>query len=136
MKTSGLGGKKPRPKIFDEVTLCNKSRSVVHEKRLEDVLHSNVTPNSGALPNISAKGDLQDSLFVWQAKLTDKSRFTITPDVLLELNRQASMNAKWPAMALTLEGLPDPLEKDLVVLPASIFTELIEVYRMMYKDLL
>jgi hypothetical protein len=60
MKTSGLGGKRPTSKVFDSAPKCNKSRSVEHEKRLEKVLDSKTTPNSGALPNISFKGDLQD----------------------------------------------------------------------------
>lgn len=128
MKTSGLGGKSVRSKVFDDTKLCNKSRSVIHENRLQDVLKSKVTPNSGALPNISFKGDLQDDLFVWQAKLTDKDRFTITSEVLVELKRQASLNSKWPAVALTLEGLPDHLEQDWVMLSASVFKTLLEHY--------
>lgn len=130
MKSSGLGGKRPKPNTFGErAPECNKTRSVAHESRLEGVLQSRVTPNSGALPNISAKGDLQDGLFVWQAKLTDKDRFTITSDVLVELKRQASLNSKWAGVALTLEGLPDHMEKDWVMIPASVFSELLTVYR-------
>ncbi len=129
MKTPSLGGKRPRPNAFDDTTpKCNKSRSVVHEDRLQGVLRSKATPNSGALPEISYKGDLQDGLFVWQAKLTDKDRFTITSDVLVELKRQASLNSKWPGVALTLEGLPSHMEKDWVMLPASVFGELIDEY--------
>ena len=101
---------------------------MVHENRLQSVLRSKATPNSGALPNISFKGDLQDDLFVWQAKLTDKSRFTITSDVLVELQRQASLNSKWPGVALTLEGLPDHMQKDWVTLPATVFGELLDDY--------
>lgn len=130
MKSSGLGGKRPKPNTFGErAPECNKTRSVAHESRLEGVLQSKVTPNSGALPNISAKGDLQDGLFVWQAKLTDKDRFTITSDVLVELKRQASLNSKWAGVALTLEGLPDHMEKDWVMIPASVFAELLTAYR-------
>lgn len=128
MKTSGLGSKRPTPNVFGDTDSCNKSRSVVHEKRLERVLDSRVTPNSGALPNISFKGDLQDDLFVWQAKLTDKDRFTITSDVLVELKRQASLNSKWPGVALTLEGLPTHMEQDWVMLPASVFSQLLQHY--------
>ena len=128
MKTSGLGGKRPTPNLFNEQPTCNKSRSVKHEKRLEGVLDSKITPNSGALPNISFKGDLQDGLFVWQAKLTQNDRFTITSDVLVELKRQASLNSKWPGVAITLEGLPDHMEKDWVAIPASVFRELLSHY--------
>ena len=129
MKKTSLGSKRPVPKVFeDNAPKCNKSRSVVHENRLQGVLRSKATPNSGALPNISFKGDLQDDLFVWQAKLTDKSRFTITSDVLVELQRQASLNSKWPGVALTLEGLPDHMQKDWVMLPATVFGELLDDY--------
>jgi hypothetical protein len=129
MKKTSLGSKRPTPKVFeDNNPKCNKSRSVVHENRLQGVLRSKATPNSGALPNISFKGDLQDDLFVWQAKLTDKSRFTITSDVLVELQRQASLNSKWPGVALTLEGLPDHMQKDWVMLPATVFGELLDDY--------
>lgn len=130
MKNSGLGSKRPKPNSFVESSPeCNKTRSISHENRLQSVLQSKVTPNSGALPNISTKGDLQDGLFVWQAKLTDKDRFTITSDVLVELKRQASLNSKWGGMALTLDGLPDHIEKDWVMIPASVFSELLTAYR-------
>ena len=125
MKKTSLGSKRPEPNVFGEFDLCNKTRSVLHEKRLESTIGSKVTPNSGALPNISFKGDLQDELFVWQAKLTNKDRFTITSDILIELKRQASLNSKWPGVALTLEGLPSHLEQDWVMLPASVFRELL-----------
>lgn len=129
MRKTSLGSKRPVPKVFEDNTpKCNKSRSVVHENRLQGVLRSKATPNSGALPNISCKGDLQNDLFVWQAKLTDKSRFTITSDVLVELQRQASLNSKWPGVALTLEGLPDHMQKDWVMLPATVFGELLDDY--------
>lgn len=130
MKKPSLGGKKPRPKFMDAVgqKLSNKARSNLHEERLEAVVKSKRTPNSGARPEISKKGDLQDSLFVWQAKLTEKSKFTITSDVLVELKRQASLLSKYPAMAITIEGLPDHLEKDMVLLPASVFRELLDAY--------
>lgn len=126
-----LGGKKPRPKMMDHVEqrLSNKARSNVHEDRLQGVLRSKTTPNSGALPNITFKGDLQDDDFVWQAKLTEKSRFTLTSEVIVELKRQASLLSKHPALALTLEGLPDHVEKDWVVIPASVFAEIIDTYR-------
>lgn len=129
MKKTSLGSKRPTPNVFDDnEPQCNKSRSVVHEDRLQGVLRSRSTPNSGALPEISFKGDLQDGLFVWQAKLTDKARFTITSDVLVELQRQASLNSKWPGVALTIEGLPNHIEKDWVMLPASVFGEIIDIY--------
>lgn len=108
--------------------LSNKARSNEHEARLERVVSSKRTPNSGARPELSKKGDLQDELFVWQAKLTDKDRFTITSEVLVELRRQASLLNKFPAIALTMEGLPDNLEKDLVLIPASVFRELLNDY--------
>lgn len=129
MRSSGLGGKRPSPNVFGNVSECNKTRSVRHEQRLEKVLDSKVTPNSGALPNISMKGDLQDGLFVWQAKLTDKDKFTITSDVLVELKRQASLNSKWAGVALTLEGLPEHIGQDWVMLPADVFHELLQTYK-------
>lgn len=130
MKTPRLGEKKPKPRYMIEAEKrCNKSRSTEHEARLETVLRSKTTPNSGALPNISFKGDLQDELFVWQAKLTERDRFTLTSDVLVELQRQASLNTKWPAMAITMEGLPRQVEQDWVAIPSSVFAELIDLYR-------
>lgn len=131
MKKPSLGSKSPRPKLMEDAQrkLSNKARSNIHEERLEGVINSRRTPNSGARPEISKKGDLQDALFVWQAKLTEKSRFTITSDVLVELKRQASLLGKYPGMAITIEGLPDHLEKDLVLIPASVFRELLDEYK-------
>lgn len=125
-----LGSKKPTPQFLtgEEQVKCNKSRSVDHESRLQSILRSKLTPNSGARPEISKKGDLQDNLFVWQAKLTKKDRFTITPDVLMEVQRQASLNNKWAGMAITMEGLEEHMEKDWVLIPANVFTELVDTY--------
>lgn len=126
-----LGSKMPKPAFLtgEEKKLCNKERSVIHENRLQKVVRSKVTPNSGALPNISQKGDLQDGLFVWQAKLTEKDNFKLTSDVIVEICRQASLNSKWPAIVLTLEALPKHIEKDWVVLPANVFQDLIDTYK-------
>jgi hypothetical protein len=126
-----LGSKKPTPKFMGAVQdkMDNKSRSVRHEHRLQWTLRSKTTPNSGALPDISKKGDLQDGLFVWQAKLTQQNRFTITSDVLMEVCRQASLNGKWAGLVITLEGLDEHMEKDWVMLPASVFGELIDSYK-------
>lgn len=129
MKKTSLGSKKPRPNFFEQVKKDNKSRSARHEKRLQGVLRSNTTPNSGALPDLSMKGDLRDELFVWQAKLTDKDRFTITSDVVVELIRQASLTGKWAGMCITIEKLPEHVEKDWVCIPAPVFSELIDNYK-------
>lgn len=124
-----FGSKNPKPSFFEEEKkTCNKSRSVKHENRMQQVVRSKITPNSGALPNISQKGDLQDGLFVWQAKLTQNNHFKLTEDVIVEICRQASLNNKWPAIVLTLESL-NYREKDWVVLPASVFAELIDTYK-------
>jgi len=125
-----LGSKTPKPTFLlaDDKKLCNKERSVLHEKRLQEVVRSKTTPNSGALPNISQKGDLQDGLFVWQAKLTQNDYFKLTAPVIVEICRQASLNTKWPGIVLTLEALPKHIEKDWVVLPANVFQDLIDTY--------
>ena len=125
-----FGSKNPVPMCFtqEEAKQTNKTRSVKHESRMQDVVRSKTTPNSGALPNISQKGDLQDGLFVWQAKLTQNNHFKLTEEVILEVCRQASLNSKWPAIVLTLEALKHH-EKDWVVLPASVFAELIDTYK-------
>ena len=134
MKTPSLGDKRPKPKYMVEAERkSNKARSAEHEARLQKPLRSKATPNSGALPNISFKGDLQDDLFVWQAKLTERDRFTITSDVLVELQRQASLNTKWAGMVITLEGLPRHMEQDWVAIPSSVFSELIDLYRSTHK---
>jgi len=129
MKKTSLGSKTPKPNFFEEVKKDNKSRSARHENRLQGVLRSKVTPNSGALPDLSKKGDLRDELFVWQAKLTNKDRFTITSDIILELKRQASLTGKWPGICVTIESLPDNVDKDWVCIPSNIFAELIDNYR-------
>lgn len=129
MKKSGMGGKRPTP-VFGgpKESQDNKSRSVRHENRLAKELGSRTTPNSGALPFIGDKGDLQDDLFVWQAKLTKGSNLSLGSKVLLEVCRQASQLGKIPALALTMEGLPDHLEKDWVCLPTHIFKEMRDSY--------
>ena len=126
-----LGGKKPRPKMWAEVdrVRSNKERSQVHENRLQKGLRSRVTPNSGALPEISKKGDLRDELFVWQAKLTKNGKLSLNSDVLVELSRQSSLTGLWAGLALTIEGLPENVNKDWVAIPLDVFTEIIDTYK-------
>ena len=129
MKKTSLGSKKPTPKFMQEAKQDNKSRSARHEKRLEKVLRSKTTLNSGALPELSNKGDLRDSLFVWQAKLTKSDKITLSSEVIVELCRQASLTGLMPAICTTLEGLDDHIEKDWVIIPSSVFAELIDIYK-------
>ncbi len=128
MRKAGLGGKRPQTFLVkeDDTKMDNRSRSVRHEQRLAKDLSSRTTPNSGATPFVGAKGDLQDDQFVWQAKLTKQSSLSLGSGVLMEVSRQAAALNKHPALALTLEGLPDPLEKDWVVIPAHVFKEMKE----------
>ena len=121
MKNS-LGGNKPRPhSMGDRPKQDNKSRSNRHEKALEKQLGARRQPNSGASLFLTLKGDLIDEHFVWQAKLTSGGRLVLSKKDLMEVSRQAYMQGKWPALALTLEGLPSNLDADWVAIPMHVW---------------
>lgn len=106
----------------------NRSRSVRHEKRLEALLGADTTPNSGSRPFASQKGDLhgREGQFLWEAKLTKGDRFTITAPVLMKAYREACQIGRDVGLEITMEGLPEPLDKDWVLIPAHLFRGLVE----------
>jgi hypothetical protein len=130
-KTPSFGTKKMRTFLenTEQEKVDNKSRSVRHENRVGKMLGAKPTPNSGALPWITTKGDLQDERFMWQAKLTDKASLSLGPSVIGELCKQAAAVSKFPALVLTLEAMPEPLPKDWVAVPADIFAEILSHYK-------
>lgn len=103
----------------------NKSRSVRHEKRMAGALGARTQPNSGALPGITQKGDLVDDDFVYQLKLTKGKRFSLPPEEIHSVTRQAKLQGKLPALQITMEGLPDPLPRDWVAVPLHVWKELV-----------
>jgi len=121
-----LGGDRPKPSRFDpQPKPCNKTRSVQHEKTRAVKMGFDTTPNSGASPFLSQKGDGQDESFVWQLKLTERGRMVLELKDIQEVVRQAALLNKHPAILMTLEGLPQNLPDEWVAVPSDLFKELI-----------
>lgn len=113
--------RKPRRSVFDrDPEDTNRDRATRHETRMAEVLRARLTPNSGALPMPSQKGDLQGEDMLWQAKLTEGQRIVISAEVVDEVCRQAAAVGKEPGIIVTVEGMPDPLPKDWILIPASL----------------
>jgi len=110
----------------EEESKVNRHRSQRQERRVAKEVRGTVTPNSGATPFGSKKGDVQTEGLLIEAKLTNKDRFTVTESLIRKVNREAYKAGKKPCMVVTLEALPNHVEKDWVLMPLSVLKEIME----------
>lgn len=118
--------KKPTPKMWNSEPESVKSTSLKNEKRLSKRLGFKLTPGSGNQAWASKKGDGFTKEFLFECKETQKDRFTILPDVLAKLHREAGTVGKHSALIISMYGLTDPVPKEWVAIPMEVFEELIE----------
>jgi hypothetical protein len=112
--------------MWNEEVESVKSTSLKNEKRISKRLGFKLTPGSGNQGWASKKGDGTTEEFVFELKETIKDRFTITPDVLAKLWREAKTVGKHPALVISLYGLSEPVPKEWVAVPMEVFEELVE----------
>ncbi len=125
--------KKPAPKMWTTEEVSVKKKSLNNEKRISKKLGFTLTPGSGNQAWPSRKGDGVTDEFVFELKETIKDRFTITPDILAKLYREAGTVGKHPALVLSMYGLEDPLPKEWVAVPMDVFEELVERWTIQEK---
>jgi hypothetical protein len=112
--------------MWNEEVESVKSTSLKNEKRISKRLGFKLTPGSGNQDWASKKGDGTTAEFVFELKETVKNRFTITPDVLAKLWREAKTVGKNPALVISMYGLEDPVPKEWVAVPMEVFKEFLE----------
>jgi len=133
-RSDRLGGKTFTSPLFvpekkDRKTLGNRQ-----EKRLSKELGLRQTPNSGAAPFPSMKGDAQNDHFVVEYKRDKTARFTITSPVVVKVHNEASAIGKRWAVGITIEGFPTCVEHDLFLIPKSEFQEYLDFLTNRGKD--
>tara|TARA_B100001057_G_scaffold343736_1_gene344664 strand:+ start:313 stop:699 length:387 start_codon:yes stop_codon:yes gene_type:complete len=119
-------GKRPTSNVFTAPKkLTNRERGDLHEEETAEKVGGRTQPNSGASPWISHKGDVSSDSFIYQCKTTDKKRYTLSEKVLGEVYRQAKLTSKEPAMVVRMEAIRDPIPKEWVCVPMSLWRDII-----------
>lgn len=117
--------KKPRPMMWSDDP-SPKARSMKNEARLSETVGFKMTPGSGNQHWPGGKGDGSHSVFMFEAKETQRSSISINQTVLAKLCREAATVGKEPALIMSAYGLEDPIPKDWVAVPAELFRYLLE----------
>ncbi len=120
-----LGSKKPKPNLFEDKQLTNRQRGDTHELDTANKINGRTQPNSGATPWQRYKADVSSDNFLYQCKLTDKSKFTINETILAEITRQARVNHKDPVVVIKMEGIQMPTPNEWCMIPMSVYKMLI-----------
>jgi len=125
--------KTPRCRAFDSgYGRLKKSRK--QEKRVADTLGGKVIRGSGTghreagvgMGDYGAKGDIRQEDFLIEAKRTDANSLRIEGYWLVKITSEAAAVGKHPALSIELGGMPGLVEKDWVMLPASILRRLLK----------
>lgn len=134
------GKKKPRPRVFDDdYNPTNKSRE--QEERVADALGGVRQAASGALRSGApleyetsgvrrgrsyGHGDVKLDNFLLDAKRTRMGAIAVAVEWLRKISHEAAMKGKIPGLSLEWERLPDHVERDWVLIPASALRDLLE----------
>lgn len=113
--------KKPTPKMWNSEPESVKATSLKNEKRLSKKLGFKLTPGSGNQDWASKKGDGFTANFMFECKETQKDRFSILPEVLAKLCREAGIVGKDPVLVVSMYGLEDPIPKEWAAVPLDVF---------------
>lgn len=114
-------GKRPRSNVFISQPLPNRKRGDNHEAEVAVRVGGKTQPGSGSGPFQSIKGDVTSENFLYQCKLTDKARFTLSESVLAEINRQAKVQGKFPAVVVKMEAIKEPTPQEWVCIPMEVW---------------
>jgi len=72
------------------------------------------------------KGDVLSKDFLVEAKFTGKKQISIKSSVMNKIGYEAYDKGRYPAMAISLEGLDPMFDKDWIMVEAKTFKRLIE----------
>lgn len=70
------------------------------------------------------KGDAQAPEFVFEMKRIKGENIVVGPGVVGKVVREARVLGKEPVLVLTIDGMPEPLPKDWVLVTAALFRSL------------
>ena len=113
--------------MWEESAPSVKASSLANEARLSKEVGFRLTPGSGNGIWPTKKGDGSHPLFMFELKETQKSSISIGDRVLAKLCREAAAVGKDPAVILSAYGIPDPIPKDWVAVPAEVFKAMLEM---------
>lgn len=118
---------KPRPKMWgEEKETRRKPLSQEQEQRLSSEVGFRQTPSSGNQPWVGSKGDGQTSRFVFELKRSKGDSIGIGFFDVAKVSREAYTLGKEPALVLTADGMPEPIPRDWVAVPAGVFRQMME----------
>lgn len=100
----------------------NRDRSARHEKRTAKELGGITIAGSGAF--LGKKGDIAAGDFLIEKKQTNKGSISITRDHLSKITREAHAVSRKPAMNYEFETIVAGTENNWVLIPLSVFKEL------------
>lgn len=119
-------------KTYDTKTVRNKAfdagygvkrKSKCQEDRVAKELNAFRQPASGALDGM--KGDVKHDDFLIEAKRTDSNVLPVSTRWLKKITKEAEEIGKVPALTLEWGDMFVGVEKDWIVIPLSVFKELI-----------
>ncbi len=119
--------KKPRPKMWDDDSVSPKRKSLQNEKRLSKVIGYTCTPGSGNTKWLLSKGDGFSDHFMFECKETKSKSIRVSSKDVGVLVENAARAGKLPALVMSAYNLPDPLPKNWVAVPASVFQWILSV---------
>lgn len=101
-----------------------KGKSNGQESRLAKELQAKKTPGSGSK---ALKGDLQNQDFLYEAKTTAKTQYTLKQEDLAKVERHAHAVDKYPVMVIELnnESFEDVKTREWAVLPMYLLKQLL-----------
>ena len=120
--------KKPKPKMWEIKEDPVRTVSSRNEQRLAGELGVGGVPGSGCMEWPSLKGDLTHPDILFEAKETKHTSIRVGASVVAKICKEATAVGKIPALILSAYGLPDPLPKDWVCVPAPLFSALLRSY--------
>ncbi len=94
------------------------------EKKIAKKLSGFATPGSGAFEG--KKGDISLTSFLMESKQTWKDSIVLEKSHLVKIDREATQTKKYPSMVYTFDKIADGVETQWVLIPLSIFKELLD----------
>src|SRR3990172_7882854 len=112
---------KVRPPLH-EFFVAKSRTSQIQELRVSEDIAGRKTPASGAFDG--HKGDVENSSFLVDAKLTEQKRFNLSEKVLAKIDKEALAYGKIPAIALEFTNFRFGVTNKWAVIPYSVFVKI------------
>lgn len=117
-------GKAPGVSPLGRAKKPMKSQVNEHERELADKLGGRRQLASGAFDG--HKGDIRLDKFLIDSKETVGGSIIVSGKDLTKITREAEQDARAPGLVLTIAQVPSTVEKEWVLIPLSVFSEMVE----------